>query len=120
MDDDELLERATALEPEVASLAGRVAAERFAALVAALRDGLPVGDELFELLTGVPALRDRVNALFPPAEDGEKGYQELPGKGEIIAPLVYACPRGDYRHPVQEVGEPVPRCPAHHIALVLE
>ena len=120
MDDDTLLELAVALEPEIAELADRVTADRFTALLAALRAGELVGDDLFELLTADAALRDRVNALLPPEEDGEKGYQELPGKGEIVAPLFYACPEGDYRHPVQEIGEPVPDCPAHRIALVAE
>ncbi|WP_067449836.1 hypothetical protein [Actinomadura macra] len=122
MEDDELLTVAGALRPEVPALAGAETAARFDALLAALRRGEPTGDDLFELLTGDAALRERLNAVSPVPSEGARAfaYLDLPGPGEVTAATMYACPHGDYRYPAQEIGEAVPICPNHQLPLRAE
>jgi hypothetical protein len=98
--------------------AGQVGAQ-LDALLARARAGDDVDDDLMLLLTRFESTRQRLDELLPEA-DAAKGYADLPGHGEPIGALLYRCPRGDYEYPALEVGEPIPPCPVHHIALVLE
>jgi hypothetical protein len=96
---------------------------RLHGLVARLAAGEPVDDELFEALTDHEAVRRRLDELLPAEQDKGgpgSGFQELPGHGEPVDAVYFVCPHGDYRYPVLEVGEYVPPCPAHHLALVAE
>ncbi|QXJ23348.1 hypothetical protein AGRA3207_004490 [Actinomadura graeca] len=122
MEDDELLAVAEAVRPEVSTLAGAGTAARFEALLASLRRGEPAGDDLFELLTGDTALRERLNSLSPPPPEGVHAfaYLDLPKHEEVTAATMYACPHRDYRYPAQEIGEAVPLCPKHHLPLRAE
>jgi hypothetical protein len=122
MDNEELVELAEAIRPDMATLAPE-AADELNTLVQRLRAGEPVEDDMVELLTSTAALRRRVNELRPIDDDVEKGgagyvFQEMPGHGEPVAATEYACPHGDYRYPVLEVGEPIPLCPNHKVPLV--
>lgn len=88
-------------------------------LVGRLRSGEHVEDELVIALTGSEPLRRRFDELLPSDDvDKDVGYEELPGHGEPVDATYWVCPRGDYRYPVLEVGEPVPPCPTHHLALI--
>ena len=126
MDQPDLLRAARTIEGELPELlpdpADAPVRDRVRSLVARLAAGADVGDELFEALTGPEALRRRLDQLLPD-EQGEKaggGYQELPGHGEPVDAVYFVCPQRDYRYPVLEVGEYVPPCPVHHLALVAE
>jgi len=98
--------------------------DRLQSLVARFAAAEPVEDELFEALTGHEALRRRLDELLPDEEADKSwaggGYQELPGHGEPVDAVYFVCPHGDYRYPVLEVGEYVPPCPVHQLALVAE
>jgi hypothetical protein len=122
VDRHELVELADAIRPELPQLAPTAVA-KLAVLLDRLRSGEPVDDDIFELLTSTASLRERVNALLPAEADVDKGetghdLQELPGHGEPVAAVMYACSEGDYTYPVLEVGEPIPLCPNHNVPLV--
>jgi hypothetical protein len=57
---------------------------------------------------------------LPPdvVEVTDRSLSPLPGRGSALAPLKYVCPQGGdtvwYR---RAVGQPVPECPTHHVAL---
>ena len=128
MDQPELLPAARTIEAELPGLLPEPAdaplRARLHSLVARLAAGEPVDDELFEALTGHEAVRRRLDELLPDEEDDKAGpgggFQELPGHGEPVDAVYFVCPHGDYRYPVLEVGEYVPPCPVHHLALVAE
>jgi hypothetical protein len=108
----------------LADAAGLSAAlDRLIDRLAAGADVADAEDELIELLTAEEPLRRRLDELLPD-DQGEKdwagptGYQELPGPGDPVDAVFYACPEGDYRYPVMEVGEVVPQCPVHGLPLV--
>jgi hypothetical protein len=118
MDREELVRLAETLRSELAA----DAVPELDALVVRLRSGEPVDDEVYEVLTSTKPLRQRMNELVPANEDEDKGvagraFQELPGHGEPVAAITYACPEGDYSYPALEVGEPIPLCPTHNVRL---
>jgi len=135
MEEQDVLSLVETIRPEIPRLLGAQTAASTLAdldpLVERLRTGEPLGDEIFELLTGHDALRRRVDQLLAPELDavkhidvagltGSPAYTELPGHGEVVAAAVFVCPHGDYRFPVLEVGETVPDCPVHAVPLVPE
>lgn len=132
MEEQDLLSLVEMIRPEIPRLLdARTAAPTLSALdalVDRLRAGEPRGDDIFELLTDHDALRRRVDQLLGSDSDAAKNvdlsgipaYAELPGHGEVVAAAVFVCPHGDYRFPVLEVGEAVPDCPVHAVALVPE
>ena len=51
---------------------------------------------------------------------GDKGFEPLPGQGQAIAAVKYVCPEPDcdISWVRRSVGQEVPLCPSHHVALV--
>jgi hypothetical protein len=92
-------------------------------LLAAAEDGRRVEDDLLELLRSDP--RTRVYTQYfmehgvPPEPDqvARRGYGPLPGRPGPVPLPKYSCPYGDYDWYQRSVGQSVPRCPTHDVAL---
>ncbi len=128
MDDgDSILELARSIRPYLHELlpapaAGDLDAE-LGSLLAGQAAERSVPDVILERLrqhesTHVWASEFLANGLPPDVADVEKGYSPLPGMGAPISPAKYACPFGDYTWYRRDIGQPVPRCATHDIALV--
>ncbi|MDN3024996.1 hypothetical protein [Streptomyces sp. S.PB5] len=132
MEVEGLLEAARCIRPYLSDLIGPQADsldEDLATLLAAAHDGQDVAEPLRSLLSDYTATeafltqvledapRYRPPQLHWAASRG--GPQPLAGDiGPILYAGSYACPQGDYVWYRPEVGEPVPPCPTHGIALV--
>ncbi|RAS70420.1 hypothetical protein C8D87_101720 [Lentzea atacamensis] len=90
-------------------------------LLARADAGERVADDILELLTAEPALREEMRRRLPQEQDTSRtadqlgSYQALPGHGAPSAEILYRCSTCDYEYPIFEVGEPVPdSCPRGH------
>jgi hypothetical protein len=125
-DEDPILDAARAIRPYLPHLVGTRADDVDRTLVELLKGasaGETVDDALLDVLQRDPATHNWTASYLerglPPdiAAVREKGLQELPGHGEVVAATRFRCPRGDYLWYRRSVGQEIPRCPTHRMEL---
>jgi hypothetical protein len=127
--DEDLVDAARMIRYYLPDLAGTRALEYdqvIAGLLADAGDGRDVGDELSDVLTASTAMHawvarvlEHEHHLPPEVVRGlERGYQPLPGHGEIVDAEKFECPGGDYLWYRISVADEIPRCPTHQCLLV--
>lgn len=132
MNDEAILELARAVRPDLEVLvASPSAAKAIDAELVELLDraaaGENVEERILEQLSASANLEDWAAAFLergrPPdvlsvGERGSAGLPgELPGGGEPVRASRYACPRNDYVFYRRAVGQTIPQCPTHGVAL---
>jgi hypothetical protein len=126
-DQDTVLEAARAIRPFLAGLLGSDAAaevdREFADGLAAAAAGEQVCEEMLARLRAAPATRrwwlDFTATGLPPevaTQHAPTRSTGVPGRGEILPPPRYACPRGDYVWYRGGLSR-VPICPTHGVRL---
>jgi hypothetical protein len=95
-----------------------------AELLSEAQRGQEVDEGILDRLKLSPAVHNWAATFLqsglPPdvAEERDRGFSPLAGRGEAVAPMKYICPEGAdvvwYR---RAVDQPVPQCPTHHVAL---
>jgi hypothetical protein len=129
-EDSRIIDAARAVRPHLSELLGP---DRAAAVDADLAHLLnaspPLGDIerlILEALARHPATHGWAATFLehgtPPdlSRVAEKGYQAPPGTGSTTTIPRFACPQGDYVWYRRSVGEPIPACPSHRVALLLQ
>jgi hypothetical protein len=126
INDDRILDAARAIRPYLPRLVGPRAddVERdLAQLLNRASGGEVVDHEILAYLERDPATHEWTAAFLERGHPSdvaimrEKGLQELPGHGEVVAAARYSCPGGDYLWYRRTVGQEVPRCPTHQLLL---
>ena len=126
--EEDVLEAARAIRPFLAQLVGDVAAPEVDSYLAdrlgAAAAGQRVSDEILGSLRAASATRrwwlDFLATGLPPEvtryHDPTRSAS-IPGRGEIVSPLRYQCPQGDYVWYRIGVTQGVPVCPTHDVRL---
>jgi hypothetical protein len=135
MTDTTLLDAARAIRPYLDELLGDAAAadeldRSLAELLAAAGAGAAVDEPIERCLRERPATLEwtafylkhqvplQVASLGPHRNSTfGGGYSGLPGPGEPVRAERYSCPGGDYLFYRRDVGQPIPTCPTHGLAL---
>lgn len=125
--DDDIVDVAKKIRPFLPDLVGDDAPEYdrvIAGLIADSRDGRDVTAQLSEVLTRSAATHAWAARVLEddrrlPPRVLERGFQPLPGYGEVIDAERFECPDGDYVWYRMSVGDTVPSCTTHHRLLVL-
>jgi hypothetical protein len=125
--DDDIVDVAKKIRPFLEELVEDEAPEYdriIAGLIADSRGGRDVTAPLTEVLTGSDATHAWVarvleNGRRLPPRVLDRGFQQLPGYGEVIDAERFECPDGDYVWYRMSVGDKVPSCPTHDRLLVL-
>jgi hypothetical protein len=125
--DDDIVDVAKKIRPFLEELVEEEAPEYdriIAGLIADSRGGRDVTAPLTAVLTRsdatyawVARVLEDGRRLPPPVLD--RGFQQLPGHGEVIDAEKFECPDGDYVWYRMSIGDKVPFCPTHDRPLVL-
>jgi hypothetical protein len=133
--DETILELARAVRPYLDDLIdersganGREIDRALAGLLAAAEDGVQVDDRILVLLREPRTVYEwAANFLqygYPPdvavllqLDAGERN-STLPGEGEPVPVPKFVCPQGDYVFYRRAVGQQMPACRTHGLALV--
>lgn len=112
---EDVLEGARSIRPYLPELLGAEAAQfdrKVAHLLAQAKARKQVDKQLLELLKSNDSTRNWLaEFLSPPLVS--KGYQPLPGSGQMTSARKYICPEGDYVWYQRSIGIPTPTCPTH-------
>jgi hypothetical protein len=109
---------AARIRGELNDLLGSDAASALVELDASLEE--EDDDRVLAVLARREPTRERLDELLAGGLAGERGFSPTPGiDGRPPDALIYRCPKGDYEWPAYQVGEVIPACPNHHIALAL-
>jgi hypothetical protein len=114
--DPDAQSRATSIDRDLAQLLDRA------------QNGEQVDDLILDRLKDPPAVQSWAAAFLelgcppdiaPPIDRGERGYSAPPGAGDAVRAWRFICPEGDMVFYRRWVGQVVPSCPTHNIALEL-
>jgi hypothetical protein len=127
MTNDELiLDCARSIRPYLARLVGDSADDvdrGLSVLLEQAQQGVDVQQDVLIVLQQHAATHNWTASFLisghPPEVAGliEKGIQDLAGRGRAVGAMRYICPRRDYVWYRRAVGQEIPICPTHHIAL---
>lgn len=116
-----MLDAARAIRPHLPGLVGEEAAEvddQLQRLLALSETGETVKIAVLRVLSQRDATRQWANELLK-VPQRDRSYEGPPGKVQIVSVPKYVCPEGDgdpwYRF---SIGDQVPLCPNHRIALI--
>jgi len=121
LEEQEVLDAARAIRPHLPDLVGDKAGEmdeQLQRLLTRSEAGETVKIDILRVLSQQDATRQWANDLLK-VPQRDRSYEGLPGKVQKVSVPKYVCPRGDgtpwYRF---SIGDQVPLCPNHHIALI--
>jgi hypothetical protein len=117
MSDEALVAAARGLrdeKPELLAAAGDEVGPALDRLLRQADAGQEVSDDIIDLLAADASTRDELQRRLARTDVRGVAFGDLPGRPDPADAIWYECPRGDYRYPVFELGEPVPDCPNGH------
>jgi hypothetical protein len=113
--DDIVLEAARTIRQYLPGLLGDDAPACDAELAALLAhaDAETAGDEILAVFERHPAAHAWTAAFIESRTRTSRGFDFLPGHGELLDDDIFDCPRGDYTWYRRWIGQPQERCRSH-------